>query len=95
MPAFALSKTKIYLPVVIYSTQDNEKLLQQLISGFKRTTTRNKYQSKATIQERNQCSYLIDPSFQMINSYFVLSFENNTGQTSYKKCYLSRVQIKN
>ena len=55
VPAFALSKTKIYVPVLISSTQDNEELLQQLISGFKRTTARNKYQSKATIQEQNQC----------------------------------------
>ena len=25
---------------------------------------------------------------------FVLSFENNTGQTSYKRCYLPQVEIK-
>ena len=32
VPTFALTDTKLYVPVV---TQDNEKLLQQLESGFK------------------------------------------------------------
>ena len=35
--AFAITHTKIYVPVVTLSTQDNVKLLQQLKSGFKRT----------------------------------------------------------
>ena len=33
---FAISDTKLYVPVVTLSTQDNAKLLQQLKSGFKR-----------------------------------------------------------
>ena len=32
---FAITETKLYVPVVTLSTQDNEKLLQQLKSGFK------------------------------------------------------------
>ena len=31
---FAITNTKVYVPVVILSTQDNVKLLQQLRSGF-------------------------------------------------------------
>ena len=34
----AITDTKFYVPLVILSTQDNPKLLQQLKSGFKRTT---------------------------------------------------------
>ena len=34
---FAITETKLYVPVVTLSTQDNAKLLQQLKSGFKRT----------------------------------------------------------
>ena len=34
---FAISETKLYVPVVTLSTQDNANLLQQLKSGFKRT----------------------------------------------------------
>ena len=33
---FAITETKLYVPVVALSTKDNEKLLQQLKSGFKK-----------------------------------------------------------
>ena len=42
---FKITETKLYVPVVTLSTQDNVKLLQQLKSGFKRTINWNKYQS--------------------------------------------------
>ena len=51
---FAITDTKLYVPVVTLSAQDNEKLLQQLKAGFKRTINWNKYQSKPTLQTRNQ-----------------------------------------
>ena len=34
---FSITDTKLYVPVVILSTQDNPKLLEQLKSGIKRT----------------------------------------------------------
>ena len=34
---FAITDTKIYVPFVTLSIQDNGKLLEQLKSGFKRT----------------------------------------------------------
>ena len=36
----------LYVPVVLLSTQDNEKLFPQLKPGFKRTISWNKYLSK-------------------------------------------------
>ena len=42
---FTITDTRLYVPVVTLSTQDNAKLLQQLKSGFKRTIYWNKYQS--------------------------------------------------
>ena len=36
-PTFTITGTNFYVPVVTLSTQDNEKLLPQLKSGFKRT----------------------------------------------------------
>ena len=50
VPKFAITDTKLYVPVVTLSAQDNEKLLQQLKTGFKRTINWNKYQSEPTIQ---------------------------------------------
>ena len=43
---FSIIDTKLYVPIVTLSTQDNAKLLQQLKSGFKRTINWNKFQSK-------------------------------------------------
>ena len=36
-PRFTLTDTKLYVPFVTLSTQDNARLLEQLKSGFKRT----------------------------------------------------------
>ena len=43
---FDITETKLYVPVVTLSTQDNTKLLPQLKSGFKRTINLSKYLSK-------------------------------------------------
>ena len=40
---FTITDTKLYVPVVTLSTQDNTKLLEQLKSGFKGTIIWNKY----------------------------------------------------
>ena len=62
---------------VTLSTQDNAKLLEQLIKGFKRTMNWNKYQSKVSIERQNHyLNFLVDPNFQRVNRLFVLSFEN-------------------
>ena len=52
---FGITDTKLYVPVVTLSTQDNAKLLQQLKSGFKRTINWNKYQSNP----KNTCTKTI------------------------------------
>ena len=41
----AITDTKLYLPVITLSTQNNAKLLHHLKSSFKKTTNRSKYQS--------------------------------------------------
>ena len=75
--AFAITDTKLFVPVVTLSTQDNEKLLEQLKCAFKRTINWNKYQFKVTTQAQSQyLNRLTDPSFQGVNRVFVLSFEN-------------------
>ena len=91
---FAITETKLYVPVVTLSTQDNAKLLQQLKSGFKRTITWNKYESstKRFVQNR-YLNYLINPSFQGVNRLFILSFENENDKTSHSTYYLPKVEI--
>ena len=43
---FEITDTKLYVPIVTLSIQDNAKPLQQLKSGFKRVVMWNKYLSK-------------------------------------------------
>ena len=45
---FSITDTKLYVPVVILSNEDNAIILQQLKSGFKRTVNWNKCQPKTT-----------------------------------------------
>ena len=40
---FTITDTKLYVPFVALSTQDNAKLLEQLRLGFKTTINCNKY----------------------------------------------------
>ena len=42
---FEITDTRLYVPVITLSAQDNAKLLQQLKFGFKRAVNWNKYQS--------------------------------------------------
>ena len=50
---FLIPNTKLYVPVVTLSTQDNAKRLEKLKSGFKRTINWNKYQSKKSRERPN------------------------------------------
>ena len=75
---FVIADTKLYVPVVTLSTEDNVKLLKQLESGLKRIINWNKYHPKLKkIPQNRYLNYLINPSFQGVNSLFVLSFEDS------------------
>ena len=88
-------ETKLYVPVVTLSTKDNEKLLQQLKSGFKKTISWNKYESSIkTFAQNRYLNYLINRSFQGVNRLFVVYFENENGRTSHSTYYLPKVEIK-
>ena len=53
-PRFQITDTKLNVPVVTLSIQENIKLLKQLESGFKRTIDWNKYLPKTTNQARKR-----------------------------------------
>ena len=78
---FAVADIKPYVPVVTSSTQDNAKLLEQLKSGFTRTVNWNKYP--------------IDPSFQGVNRFFVVSFEHNVVGNGHRRYSVPTIEIKN
>ena len=81
---------------ITLSQKDNTKLLQQLKSGFKRVINWNKYLSKPELLAPNpNLNHLVEPSFQGINRFFVLAFENDAQRTNNNGYYLPRVEIKN
>ena len=93
--AFAITDTKLYVPVVTLSTQENTKFLQQLKSGFKRVINWNKYLSKPELLAQNpNLNHLVEPSFQGVNRLFALAFENDNHRTIYDRYYLPNVEIK-
>ena len=94
-PEFKITDTKLCVPVVTLSTQDNMKLLEQLESGFKGTINWNKYLPKTINQaQKRYLNFLIDPSFQGVNRLFVLSFKDDDGRESHRQYYLPTVEIK-
>ena len=94
-PEFKTTDTKLYVPAVTLSTQENIKLLNQWESGFKRTINWNKYLPKTTNETQNRyLDFPIDSSFQGVNKLFVLSFKDDDVQESHKQYYLPTVEIK-
>ena len=92
---FILTDTKLYIPVVTLSTEDDNNFLEQLKSGVKRTTKWNKCRSEMTNRTKtNNWNYLIDPTFNKVNRLFVLSFENEEDRTSFSKHYTRKVEAK-
>ena len=92
---FQITDTKLYVPVATLSTKDDNKFLEQLKSGFKRTIKWNKYRSEMTNQTKtNHLNHLIDPTFTKVNRLFVSSFENEEDRTSFSKYYAPKVEIK-
>ena len=95
VPTFTITETNLYVPVVTLSTQDNSKLLPQLKNGFKRTITWNKYLIKPELLAQNaNLNHLVEPSFQGINRFFVLAFENDDHRIRNKRYFIPNVEIK-
>ena len=92
---FEITDCKLYVPVVTLSAENDNKLLEQLKSGFRITIKWNKYMPQMSNQNKNNnLNYLIDPTFSNVNILFVLSFENEDDRTSYYKYYMPSVEIK-
>ena len=92
---FKITDCKLYVPVVTLSAENDNKLLEQLKTGLKRTIKWNKYRSEIFNQTKNNTlNHLIDPRFTNVNRLFALSFENETGRTSFSEYYAPKVEIK-
>ena len=93
--AFKIKDCKLDAPVVTLSAENDNKLLEQLKTRFKKTIKWNKYRSEMSSQTKNNnLNYLIDPTFTNVNRLFVLTFENEDDRTSFSKYYVPKVEMK-
>ena len=67
--SFKIKETKLYVPVVNFSTENDHKLLE-LKRGFKRTIESSRYRPEMSSQTKNNnLNYLIDPTFTKVIYY--------------------------
>ena len=63
----------MYVPVVTLSAENDNKLLEQLKTGFKGTIKWNKYRLGMSNQAKNNnLNYLIDPTFTNVTRIFLV-----------------------
>ena len=91
---FKITDTKLYVPVVTLSAENDNKLFEQLKTGLKRTIEWNKHRSEMSNETRNTIlNDLIDPTFTNVNRLFVLSFENENDRASFLEYYVPKAKI--
>ena len=92
---FAITGTELIVPVVIMSTQDNAKLLEELKPGFEKTTKLEIPQSEVlTLAQYLFLKKFIDPSFQGVNRLFVLLFKDCVLRMVQTEYVLPKLKIK-
>ena len=79
-PVFIINDTKLYVPVVTLSKEDNTDFIEQQNKGFQRSIYRNEYKTKEQdeVANANAFKYIgLDPSFQGVNRLFVMAYDND------------------
>ena len=74
---FIINDTKLYVPVLTLSKEDNKDLIGQQNKGFQRSIYWNEYKTKKINEDAdaNVFKYInLDPSFQGVNRLFVICY---------------------
>ena len=96
---FIINDTKMYVPVVTLSKEDNKDFLGQQNKGFQRSIYWNEYKTKEVNEDAdaNLFKYInLDPSFQGINRLFVMAYDRVNGQATrngQRKYCLPRISL--
>ena len=97
--AFIINDTKLYVPVVTLSKEDNKDFIEQQNKGFQRSIYWNEYKTKEINEnaDANVFKYInLDPSFQGVNRLFVMAYNTANGQRTrngQQKYYLPRIDL--
>ena len=96
---FIIIVTKMYVPVVTLSKQDNKDFIEQQNKRFQRSIYWNEYKTKKINEnaDANVFKYInLDPSFQGVNRLFVMAYNRANGQPTrngQQKYYLPRIDL--
>ena len=96
---FIINDTKMYVPVVTLSKEDNKDFIEQQNKGFQRSIYWNEYKTIEINEnaDANVFKYInLDPSFQGVNRLFVMAYNRANGQPTrngQQKYYLPRIDI--
>ena len=96
---FIINDTKMYVPVVTFSEEDNKDFIEQQNKGFQRSIYWNEYKTKEINEnaDANVFKYInLDPSFQGVNRLFVMAYNRANGQPTrngQQKYYLPRIDL--
>ena len=98
-PVLIINDTKMYVPVVTLSKEDNKDFIEQQNKGFQRSIYWNEYKTKEINEntDANVFKYInLDPSFQGVNRLFVMAYNRANGQPTrngQRKYYLPRIDL--
>ena len=96
---FIINDTKLYVPVVTLSKEDNKDFIEQQNKGFQISIYWNEYKTKEINEDAdaNVFKYInLDPSFQGVNRLFVMAYNRANGQPTRngpRKYYLPRIDL--
>ena len=96
---FIINDTKMYVPVVTLSKEDNKDFIEQQNKGFQRSIYWNEYKTKKITEhpDANVFKYInLDPSFQGVNRLFVMAYNRADDQPTIngqRKYYLPRISL--
>ena len=79
---FIINDTKLHVPVVTLSKEDNKDFIEQRDKGFQRSIYWNEYKTKEMNEnaDANVFKYInLDPSFQGVNRLFVMAYNRANG----------------
>ena len=93
---FIINDTKMYVPIVTLSKEDNKDFTEQKNKGFQQYIYWNKYKTKGVTEnaDANNFKYIrLDPSFQGVNRLFAMAYNRANDQPTrngQRKYYLPR-----
>ena len=97
---FIINDTKLYVPVVTLSKEDNKDFIEQQNKGFQRSIYWNEYKTKEVNEDADAYMFKyinLDPPFQGVNRLFVMAYNRANGQPTrngQQKYYLPRIDLK-